>query len=65
MTKPQQPELRRSDRGQTDQGEWARREEARRRRRERDPSGPVPEANQPGHRPDEEQDRPEAPPSER
>ncbi len=65
MTKPQQPELRRSDRGQTDQQEWARREEARQRRRERGPTGPVPEENQPGHHPDEEQDRPQTPATER
>ena len=61
MTKPQQPELRRSDRGQTDQREWARHEEARGRRRETGRSGPVPEENRPGHHPDDEQDKPEAP----
>jgi len=55
MSRPQQPELRRSGRGETDQ-EWRR--EAREAKR--DPmvtgrAGPVPEEN----RPDREQDQPE------
>ena len=62
MTKPQQPEIRRSDRGQTEQGEWARRDEARRRRKEKDTAAPVPDENQPGHHPEEEQDKPKSPP---
>jgi hypothetical protein len=61
MTKPQQPELRRSGLGSTDQ-EGA---EARARDAEQDApagetrSGPVPPDNQPGHRPEHEQDKPD------
>ena len=59
MPKPQQPELRRSGLGSTDtdsakivndenlEGEKAK--------------GPVPEENQPGHRPAHDQDKPEPP----
>ena len=60
MTKPQQPELRRSGLGSTDQ-------DSAKINADEDlgtatGSGPVPEANQPGHHPDVEQDKP-APPS--
>jgi hypothetical protein len=59
MSKPQQPEIRRSGRGETEQ-------DGRRQTRETESTtktggrtGPVPPENRPGHRPDEEQDKPE------
>lgn len=60
MTKPQQPELRRSGLGSTDQ------DSAKVNADETisgtgGGGGPVPEENQPGHHPDVEQDKP-APP---
>ncbi|HSL10636.1 MAG TPA: hypothetical protein VLA82_04920 [Actinomycetota bacterium] len=62
MSDPQQPELRRSERGDVTQ-------EGRRVTREADDagapggrSGPVPPENQPGHRPDHDQDKPTGPP---
>ena len=59
MTKPQQPELRRSGLGSTDQDSAKIRAED-----ELDvqgASGPVPPDNQPGHKPAAEQDKPEPP----
>lgn len=60
MTQPQQPELRRSGRGSTTddsakEGAGGVPEAAL-----KDQSGvaPVPEANQPGHHPEQEQDKP-------
>ena len=59
MTKPQQPELRRSGLGSTDQ------DSAKLTTDEGFPAegsgGPVPPDNRPGHHPDEEQDKPEPP----
>lgn len=62
MSDPQQPEIRRSERGDVTQ-------EGRRITREEDDpgtkrgrSGPVPPENRPGHHPDEEQDKPTGPP---
>ncbi len=59
MTKPQQPEVRRSGYGATDD------DSAKRRTggpdNEKGNAGPVPEANQPGHHPEAEQDKPESP----
>ena len=59
MTKPQSPELRRSGLGATDQ------DSAKINAEETpDPQGStgrVPPANQPGHHPDTEQDKPEPP----
>jgi len=59
MSRPQQPELRRSGRGETDQ-------EGRREAREEKPgpkvagrAGPVPEGNRPGRRPEHDEDKPE------
>lgn len=57
MPKPQQPELRRSGKGSTD------RDGKELRARDDLPSGdpamgPVPEENQPGHRPQDEEDKP-------
>lgn len=58
MGTPQQPELRRSGRGETDpEGRRQTREqESETKRRGR--RGPVPPENRPGHRPEEEQDKP-------
>lgn len=60
MSNPQQPELRRSGLGSTDQNGA----EIRAGDRPDEPAdslGPVPEANRPGHHPEHEQDKP-APP---
>jgi hypothetical protein len=61
MSSPQQPELRRSGRGDVTQ-------EGRRETREGEDApqrggrtGPVPPDNQPGHHPEHEQDKPEPP----
>jgi hypothetical protein len=59
MTSPQQPELRRSGLGSTDQ-------DAAELRATDHPNpdagaeglGPIPEANRPGHHPEQEQDKP-------
>jgi hypothetical protein len=58
MTKPQQPELRRSGLGSTDQ------DAAEIRAGDDDVQedggmGPVPEGNRPGHRPERDQDKPD------
>jgi hypothetical protein len=64
MAKPQQPELRRSGLGSTDQdGKDLRADSTM--PDEDDPIGPVPEANQAGHRPDSDQDKPDGPPGDR
>jgi hypothetical protein len=60
MTTPQQPELARSGRGETDPA-------AAKTRRggptdATPPTGPIPEDNLPGHHPPEEQDKPTGPP---
>jgi hypothetical protein len=56
MTKPQQPELRRSGLGSTDQDSAKIR--AGDKVEESGELGPVPEENRPGHRPEREQDKP-------
>ena len=57
MPKPQQPELRRSGKGSTDSDATEMR--AGDELEGGDPRlGPVPEENQPGHHPDNEQDKP-------
>ena len=60
MTKPQQPELHRSNKGATDQ------DSAQLNADEQLPSGEgggrIPEANRPGHRPAQDQDKPSGPP---
>lgn len=62
MVKPQQPELRRSGLGDTDQEA----KEALAREAETPESGGragrVPEENRPGHRPEHDQDKPDGPP---
>lgn len=58
MTKPQQPELRRSGLGNTDTDA----KEMRAKDTLPDAqgnTGPVPEENQPGHRPETDQDKPD------
>ncbi|MCU1346021.1 MAG: hypothetical protein JWL70_2287 [Acidimicrobiia bacterium] len=59
MPKPQQPELRRSELGATDD-DSAKSKAATSAPSSTGNSGPVPEDNQPGHHPDVEQDQPEA-----
>jgi hypothetical protein len=63
MTKPQQPELRRSGLGSTDQDAAeirAGEAEVRAGNKVQQSSGmgPVPESNRPGHHPEKEQDKP-------
>lgn len=60
MTKPQQPELRRSGLGSTDQ-DSAKIKADESISAKAPKVGPVPEENQPGHRPDNEQDKPDPP----
>lgn len=60
MTKPQQPELRRKGLGKTDQDSA----EVKAGQGPTDEEGgvePVPEENQPGHRPERDQDKPPPP----
>ncbi len=63
MSRPQQPELRRSGRGQVDQREWQKKQEAREAPEDKGRRGRVPPDNQPEHHPEHEQDKPEGPPS--
>ena len=59
MSKPQQPEAARSGRGATDPAAIKSELSAPTRRSgPEDDAGPVPAENRPGHRPDEEQDKP-------
>src|SRR5688572_23991652 len=58
MVKPQQPELRRSDRGATSDDATKERLSAPGIPGVDDAGGPVPEANLPGHHPAQEQDKP-------
>ncbi|HEX2258759.1 MAG TPA: hypothetical protein VHJ40_03345 [Actinomycetota bacterium] len=57
MPKPQQPELARSGRGATDQ-DSAKIKAGSGPVDADQPVGPVPEENQPGHRPEKDQDKP-------
>ncbi len=60
MTKPQQPELRRTGLGATDQdGAEIRAGDQPSPAGATDGLGPVPEANRPGHHPEHEQDKPD------
>lgn len=60
MSRPQSPELHRSGRiASLDPDNVATRLEAHRDPRRSGPSGPVPEANQPGHHPEHDQDKPD------
>ena len=60
MTKPQQPELRRSGLGSTDQ-DSAKVNADETISGSAAGAGPIPEDNQPGHHPDSEQDKPDLP----
>jgi hypothetical protein len=60
MTKPQQQEVARSGRGASDPG--SAKSNVGGPSDESGPAGPVPEANQPGHHPDVDQDKPDGPP---
>jgi hypothetical protein len=62
MTKPQQPELARNRLGATDQNSAEIRAEESKPPQEA-AFGKVPEENQPGHHPEQEQDKPTAPPA--
>ena len=62
MSTPQQPELRRSGKGATDPASAKAAAEVGGPTDEAGASGPVPEANRPGHHPAHEQDKPEGPP---
>lgn len=64
MTKPQQPELRRSGKGSTDKdGKDLRAAESTTDVNDAEGGGmaPVPEENLAGHRPDDEEDKPSPP----
>jgi hypothetical protein len=60
MTKPQQPEIARSGRGETDPA--AAKTRTGGPTDATPPAGPVPEDNLPGHHPEQEQDKPTGPP---
>jgi hypothetical protein len=63
MVKPQQPELARSRKGQTDRdGKELRVNDDKSLEPPEDGLAPVPEANTPGHKPEQEQDKPQGPP---
>jgi hypothetical protein len=64
MVKPQQPELARNRLGTTDQDGKELGADSTMPAGD-DPDAPVPEANQAGHRPEHDQDKPEVPPHER
>jgi hypothetical protein len=57
-SKPQQPEVERSGRGDVDPDGRRITREADRRKREGGRTGKIPPENRPGHRPDREQDKP-------
>ncbi len=61
MAKPQQPELHRSGRGETDPATSKTKVETESTAPSGGGGGPVPEENLPGHHPDQEQDKPQLP----
>jgi hypothetical protein len=61
--RPQQPEQARSERDQVIPQSWTQRAEGEKRPRAKGRGGRVPEENRPGHQADQEQDKPESPPS--
>ncbi|HZU79077.1 MAG TPA: hypothetical protein VE991_04110 [Acidimicrobiales bacterium] len=61
MSKPQQPEMERHGLGEVDPSAAKTRHGGP--TDERGNTGPVPEANRPGHHPEHEQDKPERPPA--
>ncbi len=60
MSNPQQPEIRRSERGEVVQGATVNRLGGP--SDEEGDAGPVPEDNRPGHHPEVDQDKPQGPP---
>jgi len=62
MSKPQQPELHRSGLGATDPASAKAAAEVGDNATEGGATGPVPQANRPGHHPPHDQDKPEGPP---
>ena len=65
MPKPQQPELRRSGLGSTDDDATELRAGDKPGPGEEPGVAPVPEENRAGHHPEHEQDKPEGPPGDR
>ncbi len=61
MSKPQQPELHRSGKGATDPASAKANAEVSGPLGAEGAAGPVPEDNQPGHHPEQEQDKPVLP----
>lgn len=61
MPKPQQPELRRSGKGSTDQDAAEMRADQESADADGGGVAPVPEENQPGHRPEHDEDKPSPP----
>ena len=61
MSKPQQPELHRSGRGEADPASSKTKIETESGAGSGGPGQPVPEENVPGHHPEEEQDKPQLP----
>lgn len=59
MAKPQQPEIARSGRGATDPASAKSKVTPTRAPKSDGGLGPVPEDNQPGHHPEQEQDKPD------
>ncbi len=59
MSKPQQPELHRSSRGETDPNTAKTKVQTESETGQAGELGPVPEENQPGHRPAKDQDKPD------
>jgi hypothetical protein len=59
MSDPQQPELRRSGRGDVTQEGRRERHEGEEEERRSGRTGPVPPDNRPGHHPEEEEDKPQ------
>jgi hypothetical protein len=62
MTKPQQEELRRTGYGATDQDAKELRASESEAPENKGKVGEVPEENEPGHRPERDQDKPQGPP---
>ncbi len=63
MSKPQQPEIARSRRAPTDQDSFERKAAESSPPVQDGSFGKVPPENQPGHRPEKEQDKPVGPPA--
>jgi hypothetical protein len=59
MARPQQPEMARSGKTDLDPDHAATELGGEKKPRSKGPTGPVPPENQPGHRPEQEQDKPD------